>query len=639
MEPVETTGTTDTFFQFPFPSDARMKTGFPDLQGYPSGGSPIIKRTLETAEENRGWPLGAVTYFQFSAPVTSYQSFEPLAMDTSAPAYLIDIDSASADRGTLLPITVTTLSRDNYLPDNVIAVAPMPGIVLRPQTSYAVVITTALSDANGARIGASPLWSSVANNQGEEKWRNLYSPLLTTLDQFNIDKKNIAAATVFTTGHPVQAMSDLYSAVRSNFSTAITGLQVVDTNKGYCELVGDIVFPQFQAGTPPFDTEGLFTLDSSGLPIEQREETAVARIVLPLEEMPTDGFPLMIYMHGSGGQTSAMVDLGPVTIAGGTPQAGKGPAWVVANQFSMAAAAASLPLSPERNPTLDWLAYLNFSNLPAFRDTFRQGALEQGLFFDALQTLRIPSSIVAECEAKGLSKNTTDYTFAAQNLGVLGQSMGAVYLNMVSAIDHRVRAVVPTGAGGMWPKMVLETQSIPNIQTILSLFLNVKEDLLTFVHPSLQTLNYSWQAAEPLYYMPYVANKALSGKTPAHIFEPVGKGDEFFSEGILNAAALAYNNQKAGPTVWPSLQENLTFALQQIGTDLPVQNNRQSIDGTPYTGAVVQYESDGLVNGHYIVFQLEELQFQYGCFLAQALNGIAPTIVTKQPLGSACPGI
>src|SRR6185312_8861072 len=68
--------------------------------------------------------------------------------------------------------------------------------------------------------------------------------------------------------------------------------------------------PQFQQGTPPFDSEGLFQTGSDGLPMEQRTEDAPVAISIPLGQMPANGFPLVTYFHGSGGLSTALADRG-----------------------------------------------------------------------------------------------------------------------------------------------------------------------------------------------------------------------------------------------------------------------------------------------------------------------------------------
>src|SRR5690606_19829191 len=154
------------------------------------------------------------------------------------------------------------------------------------------------------------------------------------------------------------------------------GLQV-DPDDGasherFCELHGTVDFPQFQTGEPPFDTGGRFVFGGDGLPVEQRKETAKIVITLPKQPMPAGGYPLVMYFHGSGGIASQVVDRGRVTEVGGEPTKGEGPAYVLA-AHGFGTVGSSHPLSPDRVPGAGEIAYLNFDNLSATRDTFRQG--------------------------------------------------------------------------------------------------------------------------------------------------------------------------------------------------------------------------------------------------------------------------
>src|SRR5690606_5610133 len=68
--------TTETFFDFPFPSDLRLSPdGKPDLAGWPNPRVSVIDKLLPAAEDRPGWPVVPVAYFRFDAPV------RPLALD------------------------------------------------------------------------------------------------------------------------------------------------------------------------------------------------------------------------------------------------------------------------------------------------------------------------------------------------------------------------------------------------------------------------------------------------------------------------------------------------------------------------------------------------------------------------------
>jgi hypothetical protein len=118
---------------------------------------------------------------------------------------------------------------------------------------------------------------------------------------------------------------------------------------------------------------------------------------------------------------------------------------------------AKLPVNPERLPGASEQEYLNLKNVPAMRDTFRQGVIEQRLLLDAMLAIKIDPAVLAACTGPELPAGETAFHFAADKVVAQGQSMGGMYTNMVSAVEPRIRAAVPTGAGGFWTYYVLQT--------------------------------------------------------------------------------------------------------------------------------------------------------------------------------------
>ena len=72
----------------------------------------------ERVPERRGFPMMSIGYFRFTAKV------EPVV----TAAYLVDIDQK-----TTLPIIAEVLPDDRYTTTNLVAVAPVPGIVIVPE--------------------------------------------------------------------------------------------------------------------------------------------------------------------------------------------------------------------------------------------------------------------------------------------------------------------------------------------------------------------------------------------------------------------------------------------------------------------------------------------------------------------------
>ncbi len=607
------TGTPETFWDAPFPADSRLDaSGAPDMAAFPNPRAvPILDSLLSLVPTRRGWPLMSPAYFRFSAAPPTHDLD---VVYTGGPAWLVDVDPDSDERGTTFPVVVKTLTADLYVPDNVVAVAPRPGIVLRAHTRYAYVLTKDFAP------GFSPP-AALAST---------YKDVWPALADAGIAQTDVLVATVFTTGDETARLRARSEAIRAAYEPALTDLALVggDTYSGFCRLSAQITLPQFQTGTQPFDTGGLFELDDADVPTQQGEMTVPVVITLPKQAMPAGGWPLYQFFHGSGGLSSGLVDLGYAPTAEDIPTPGEGPGYVVA-QHGIAAASGALPLNPERLVGATDYQYLNINNLAAFPQTFQQGVFEQRLLLDALLAVRIPDSVLAGCT--GISSTGGEHFFDPQKLVAGGQSMGGMYTNMIASVEERYGALVPTGAGGFWNLMILEASVVPGARALLGTALGVDDADLTFVHPAMNTISLAWEMAEPITAMSRLAHRPLPGLTARHIYEPVGKDDENFPPSVFDAAALAYGNQQAGSILWGTMQEALRLQGLAGVLSYPVSGNR---DGK--TQVVVQFEGDGLIDPHYIYRQLETVKHQYGCFLASYIRDGVPTVYEPNVLGHPC---
>ncbi|RLB60109.1 MAG: hypothetical protein DRI90_14465 [Deltaproteobacteria bacterium] len=632
------------FFDFPYPSDLRLSpNGGPDLSGLPVPPTVVhLDSLLPVAEDRLGFPANPVGYFRFSGPITAPGASDVLPAEPTASVLLIDIDEESPERGTLLPTVATVLPPDGYVPSNLLAVGPRPGFVLAPNRTYAFVITTALLGENGQPVAGDGDFQILKEGGQPEGARGVeaqqrYQPLWPALAQADVPLDSVAAATVFSTADVVADTAALAERVRQAVTVTIDDL-ALDPDDGadhprFCELHGTVTFPQYQRGDPPFSTEGVFEFDDTGMPIEQRQEVAPVVITLPKEPMPAGGYPLVLYFHGSGGLSGQVVDRGKVMEVDGEPTKGEGPAHVVA-AHGFAAAGSAHPLNPERYPGASELEYINFDNLGAFRDTFRQGVIEQRLYIDALLDLEIPPDLLTGCDGPSLPGGEQSYRFAAEPLLAMGQSMGGMYTNLIGAVDPRIQAVVPTGAGGFWSFFMLET-SLVGGKTLISILLKTDREL-SYMHPALQVLQTAWEPADPLVYMPRLAHHPLEGHPVRSVYEPVGRDDSYFPMVLYDAIALAYGHPQAGDVIWPSMQEALALAGLDGLLSYPVENNLESQSGTPFTGVVVQYEGDGIYDPHAIYGQLDAVKHQYGCFFETFRDTGTAVVPAPAALGTPC---
>jgi hypothetical protein len=212
-----------------------------------------------------------------------------------------------------------------------------------------------------------------------------------------------------------------------------------------------------------------------------------------------------------------------------------------------------------------------------------------------------------------------------------GQSMGGMYTNLVGAVEPRFPTLVPTGAGGFWNLMILETTSVPGARSILTTTLDVDDTTYTFVHPTLNAMAMGWEIAEPVVAMSRLGHRPLDGMPVHNVYEPVGEGDSYFPIDVYDAAALSYQNQEAGDAVWPSMQTALTLDNLEGLATYPVTGNRDS-----HTRVVVQYMGDGVIDPHQIYRQLDAVKHQYGCFLETYLKTGTPTVVAPGGIDDPC---
>lgn len=608
----------DHFYDAPYPSDLRLDAeGHPDLRGFPNPASaPPVIGFLANASQAKGFPVIPVAYFKFTAPLGARSLDDVIAASPSSPFALLDVDGASPDAGKLVPVVAATLEPDPYTAENVVAVAPRPGFVLRPGTRYAALVLKSALDADGKPLGENPVLSRVIAGRGESdaerKAAELYAPLTPALATAGISPADVAAATVFTTGKVVQETAAIGDAVLAAHDVTITDL-TLDTAEMYpelCVLRGSATLPQFQGGTPPFDTDGRFVFDAAGVPIEQRTEVAPVVITVPRMPMPEAGYPLVLNVHGSGGFSIAMVR--PVG-DDGVPGDPIGPSFPIATK-NIAMAGFAMPLNPERFPGAEETEYLNVENFAAMRDTFRQGVVEARLVLEELATLSIPPATLAACTGTTLPNGATEFRFDPSKMAITGQSMGGMYTNMIGATEAKLGAAVPTGAGGHWTFFIRQTKlrdgQIPGF-LVLVLGTSV---VPTFMHPALSMAAAGLEPADPIIYMPHLARRPLPGHPVRPIYEPVGKDDSYFPTSVYDAVAIAYGHRQAGDVQWPEMQDALALSGLEGVASFPVADNVVSDTGTSYTGSVVQFLADGPYDPHAIYSHRDDVKRQYSCF-------------------------
>ncbi|MFO0612068.1 MAG: hypothetical protein U0414_05750 [Polyangiaceae bacterium] len=636
------------FFDVPYPSDLRISAdAVPKLDGFPNPKKTIIvQQMLGNAKEAHGFPVVPVAHFLFDHPLKERLKEDVIAADKTSPVLLLNIDPTSPEHGKLIPTIAATLPPDDYTPENLLAVAPRPGFVLRPHVGYAIIVMKSIGDAAGKPLGTNDVIERLRKHtpasEAESNADPLYTYLWDALAEIGVDSADVATATVFSTGGVVEELNALGDKVKEKFKVTLDGLtEVTDPKDQYpefCYLKGKVTYPQFQNGTPPFNnTGGHFEFDADGTPKKQRDEDAPIILLVPKTPMPAKGYPILFNIHGSGGYSVAAVR--PVG-DDGNPGDPIGPAFVVAKK-GIAVAGSAMPLNPERYPGASETQYINSSNIAAMRDTFRQGAIEQRLFIEAVKNFTFDPALLGACgtgpNAPSLPNGETKFKFDTDLVLLTGQSMGGMYTNIIGATEPSVKAVVPTGAGGYWTHFFfytpLQNGAFPGLLGLLI----ESQAPLSHLHPVLALGEAGLEAADPIVYMPHLARRPLPGHPVRPIYRPVGIGDSYFPTQTYDAVAIAYGHKQAGDEVWPEMQDALELAGVGGILPYPIENDMMSDSGVPYTGVVAQYEADGDYDPHALYSHHEGVKHQYGCFWESFIKtGVARVPPPTKPSDAPC---
>jgi hypothetical protein len=213
--------------------------------------------------------------------------------------------------------------------------------------------------------------------------------------------------------------------------------------------------------------------------------------------------------------------------------------------------------------------------------------------------------------------------------------MGAMYANMISAVEPRIKAVVPTGSGGYWSYFILETQFFPNIKGDLGLLLGLRGSF-SHLHPAMHVAQLALEPVDPIVFMPRLGRDPLPGHPVRSVYEPHGMGDSYFPTDVQDACAMSYGHKEAGDAVWPTMQPALALEGLDGFVSYPVTDDVTAADGTARTGVVVQYMGDGVYDPHAIYTQLDSVKYQYGCFFQTFLQTGKATVPAPADYSVPC---
>jgi hypothetical protein len=208
--------------------------------------------------------------------------------------------------------------------------------------------------------------------------------------------------------------------------------------------------------------------------------------------------------------------------------------------------------------------------------------------------------------------------------------MGATIAPLVLAAEPRFRAAVLSGAGASWLENILFKQKPVAVRPIIEVLLGYPalDRRLRRGDPILSLVQWAWEVADPLVYAPLVRTRAAR----PHLLVEQGIVDHYIMPPIANALSLALGLDLAGDALDANdaelradpAQTPLASVLSLSGRraiPLPAEGNADGV-----TAVVRQHPSDGIEDGHEILFQTERPKAEYRCFLRALHTGRTPVV-------------
>jgi hypothetical protein len=596
------------FYAAPFPSDdVTAPDGTMGALAFPNPSSNALVGQLTTAvARDRGFATTAGVFVSLSGAVEP-TSLPDLAgsVDPSASVYLVALDAPAAR----VPIQVAFETDGGpFGSPNLLSAVPLAGAPLRARTTYALAVTRRVRDQRGRPLAHMRELSAMPEHALAAYRRALAA----------LAGEDLAGLAVFTTGDPTAQMI----AATHHALDALPALSAPPVLRekfdGYCVYDATIAMPDFQSGTPPFAHEGGTWAGGDAL-VVQRLATSRVVLTVPRQPVPANGIPLAVLIRTGAGGDRPLVDRGVQPATGAPALApGTGPAQELA-RVGFAGASVDGPHGGPRNPHGGDEQFLMFNvdNVAAIRDNVRESALELAIFEHVLEGLSFDAS---DCPGVG----TTPVRFDRDRVALIGHSMGATIAPLVLAAEPRFGAAVLSGAGASWMENVLYKEKPLFVRPLVEILLgyNTIERTLRRSDPVLTLAQWVLEPGDPLVYAPLVRGR--------HVLMEQGIVDHYILPPIANAMSLSLGLDLAGDPLDAASDAPLASMLRWSGRRqiaLPAQGNA---DGA--TAVVRQHASDGIEDGHEILFQTDAPKAEYRCFLLGWARGKPPPVTPD-----ACP--
>ena len=319
---------------------------------------------------------------------------------------------------------------------------------------------------------------------------------------------------------------------------------------------------------------------------------------------------------------------------------GPGPAYVVAAHGIGDGRRARCRVNPQRFPAganNDLPEYLNINNVAVAARHLPPGG-DRAAPLHRRAPAADASIRASSPRAPGMSlpAGETPYHFRDDPLLAQGQSMGAMYANMISAVEPRIKAAVPTGAGGYWSYFILQTRSSRSSgQARRSSSAcrrahvpasGARDRARRRSSRPIRWCTCRASRKDPLAEPPRAAGVRAAWARATRTSRPTSR--------TRRARVRA---QEAGDSVWPTMQDALALGGLDGVLGYPVANDVTSHGRRAVHGRRRAVRGRRRLRSARHLLAARRVKYQYGCFFESFLETGHATVPAPAPLGTPCP--
>lgn len=658
------------FFATPFPSDLRITDGQVDLRDYPRPGAVLNERDLfsrllnEIQTLRTGWSKNPGIFMRFT------RTLKPELLEDEAELAkhfkLIDLDT-----GDRYPFEIKFNSeRNKYICARNLFIHGSWARPLESGHSYAVLVLKSLRSIDNdppKRIDAMDmLLKDRRPSEGAERvaWQR-FGPLRQWLKDDELNADDVVGATIFTVEEDrklfEKAREAVYEANMIRFDPASppvlcrqgvrspcalegpeeenpdnAGLEDLLSSSRDCpedesplfhEIHAKVRLPIFQRGELPYTKEGGdIRIDSQEKPQLSSYESVCLAMTIPKGiEPPENGWPVVLYGHGTGGnfragvkllanQLSSMRDLPPED----AEEEMRGPlAPIALIEIDQVMHGTRLGADPFLSPGP---LFFNVQNPVAARGNLIQGAVDNF----ALVRFVTQDSELHNWDFPEIGRVNLDRRRVAYH----GHSQGGTTGPLFAPFEERLSGVVFSGtAGGLMFSLLDKKEpydATVGLQLVLQEF-NLDRD-----HPALHIFQEYFDDVDPVNYANRLNDR--SAGNPIHSLHVYGRRDTFTPDSGQRSFAAASGSTLAIPEAVND-QFDYIDDLDLITQSYPIGGNVEIPSLGLFTSVVVQHSPErergqDLYNGHFVAYRNRIASQQLFSFLRDLSLGRTP-IVTE----------